>query len=136
MDGLAVTWPLDRNGEFVLYADGSWHVIQRSAGLITMHWISDSDETDIQLIPRAVQSAEQPNGWYGGIPACTGYVDTHYGIDLTETQYLTALLDGLPDNYLPASTEVNNRLTFALAAGQSGTGRLTSSSQTRLAGGR
>lgn len=137
IDGLPVTWPLNRDGSFMVFADGSWNMIQRASGVVTMHWKSDSQASDIYLIPRAEKSLSTPDGWYGGIPTCTGFVDAHYGIDNTEAQWAVEIINnGVPSRGLDPNPDINLRMLFELPSGQSGTGKLQTLSPKALVGGR
>ncbi len=135
LDGLPVTWPLTRDGEFLLRADGAWRLIQRGGGQEIMHWASDSDARDIYQIPSAAKSAEQPYGWYGVAAGCTGYIDAHYGVDVSEAQNFLYLLDGLPEISVVANPYINSLITVALNSGSNGAGLLQTQSRTWLDGG-
>lgn len=134
-DGLPFSWPIDRDGEFTIFANDAWNMVQVQSGAIRMHWKSDFPGDDVNLIPAGEKSAENPYGWYGAIPACTGWVSSHYGAHIDEVANLPYLIEtGIPENALVPDPVLNARVQFSIPGGQAGTGYLQTSSPLRLSG--
>lgn len=134
LDGLPVTWPLVRDGEFMLHAEDSWHMIKRVSGAELMHWQADSNADNVILIPDGAYGPGNLEAWRGIAPLCTGYIDSHYGIDATQAQYLPAFTEGI-EGIVVGSAEVVALLTVAIPDGQTGTASLTTTSRKQLDGG-
>jgi hypothetical protein len=135
-DGLPVTWPLDRDGAFVLYAEDAWHMLQRVSGSILMYWKSDSSFMTVLETSSLPKTEENPGGWYGVAAGCTGYVDAHYNVDHTEAQFFPMFVPGAPQFYVAINPRVNAAIEVSLPAGSNGTGRVESIPAKRLSGGR
>jgi hypothetical protein len=134
-DGLPVTWPLDRDGDFVVYADSGWNMVRRSSGADLMHWKSDSSFLTVGETPAAAKSESQPHGWYGVADGCTGYVNAHYGAEHTEAQYLPYFLNEAAAVFVVPDPRAKLRFSISLPDGQTGYGKLQNIPQTPLTGG-
>jgi hypothetical protein len=132
LDGLPITWPLERNGEFLFFADGAWNMIRRNGGSNVMHWKAESDVNDIYQIPRAEYGPGQLDGWQSVAALCSGYIDAHYGVEITQAQYLQLLTDGVPSLFIEGNARVNNLVAISLQDGQSGLGSLVTTPRKRL----
>jgi hypothetical protein len=109
-DPAEIEWPLMADGEFMLFAEGAWHMIRRTDGAELMHWQADFDTEDIHLIPRGAYGPENLGGWQGIAEGCTGWIDPHYAAPINEARYLNLITEGqdiLP--YIPG-----NSAAFAL----------------------
>lgn len=135
-DGLPVSWPLTRNGEFTMYADGAWHMIRREAGAEVMHWKSDSTYAKVILVPSGDRSETNPTGWYGVAPGCTGWVAAHYGSDHNAAEYIPYFLEGDAGISVPPNPDALALLDIVVAPGNSGSGIVLSAPRQRLSGGK
>jgi hypothetical protein len=127
LDGNAFSWPLNRDGEFAFYAEGSWNMILRTGGVNQMHWRADTDVEDFALIPPYEKSPTYPDAWYGVADGCTGWVSSHYGIDVRTAEVIPTLLEGLPDNFVINNPLIDALVEFSLPSDQTGTGLLATS---------
>lgn len=134
-DGLPVTWPLNRDGQFILFADSAWRMIQRTSGVNIMHWKSDSSHRKVDLTPQGALSAENPEGWHGVAAGCTGWIIAHYNSDVTEASYFPQFFAGVPEFYIFPDPLLTSLVTVALAPGNSGDGRVSSADPAFLTGG-
>lgn len=134
-DGLPVTWPLDRDGEFVIWAENSWNMIRRVSGVNALHWRSDSSHASVNLTPTGDKTAENPEGWYGVAAGCTGWVSAHYAVDHALAGNVAALYVGDPSVHIDTDANLVARISMEVPAPQVGEGRLKNLSA-RLSGGR
>lgn len=89
-----IEWPITANGEYMLFAEGAWHMIMRVGGDELMHWQADFDTENIIAIPRGAYGPENLGGWRGIAPLCTGWLDPHYSAPINEAQYLSFITEG------------------------------------------
>lgn len=134
LDGLPVTWPLVRDGEFMLHAEGSWHMVKRVSSSEQMHWQADSDEDNVIFIPDGAYGPSNLQAWRGIAALCTGYVDAHYGIDATQAQYIPLFTEGI-EGIVDGNAAVMALIAVEIPAGQTGTASLTTSQRRQLDGG-
>lgn len=136
LDGEPVTWPLVRDGEFLLHAEGSWHVIQRLSGVVVLHWQADSDADEVYLIPEGAYGPGNLEAWRGIAALCTGEPLAHIGVDITTADNLQAVIDGIPGYGVSGNPLVAAMISVSLVAGQSGLGNMVTMAKTQLDGGR
>ena len=134
-DGVAVTWPLDRDGQFVLFADNAWRIIQRTGGVNLMHWKSDSSHQKVEQTPSQPKSEENPEGWHGVADGCTGWISAHYNSDVTEASYFAQFFAGIAEYFIFPDPYLSTIMSVALAPGSSGSGRVLSIAEQPLTGG-
>lgn len=130
LDGLPVSYPINRDGVFFLNGAGAWHMIKRQSGVNIMHWSSLSTASELSGIPE--------ESWVGVAPLCTGQPDVHTGADFTTVDYLSFILEGVPE--VPGLIVVNENakklITIGAPPGQLGFGKVLPVTARFLDGGR
>jgi len=118
LDGLPVSYPLTRDGVFFLNSAGAWHMIKRQSGINIMHWSSLSTASELSEIP--VES------WVGIAPLCTGTVDVHTGADFTTVDYLSFIVEGIPEapGLIVVNENAKKLITIGPPPGQLGFGKV------------
>jgi hypothetical protein len=135
-DPSEITWPLTANGEFMLFAEGSWHMIRREGGETIMHWQADYDTDNILLIPRGAYGPENLGGWRGIAPLCDGWVDPHYSAPIAEAQYLSFVTEGFAEApYMPGNSLVASLLEISVPNGANDNKMMIPFSRRNLDGG-
>ena len=136
-DGLPITLPISRNGEFVYWSEGSWNMIRVESGSILMHWKADTNESDVNQIPPGDKTTENPEAWYGAASLCTGWVSSHYGAEVNRMDVVPYMIEtGVPTSNFHPNPLINARIQTSTVPGQDGSGFLTNSiAPTRLIGG-
>jgi hypothetical protein len=134
MDGTAVSWPLDRDGEFVFFADGYWRAIKRVGGDEIESFRTDYQGNEAILYGTLVDPT--PIVWEPVAPLSGGIFLPHKGLDMLQVMFLGTFTEGIPDVFIAGNKRANALVGITYPDGQGGEGHVSETSRIYFDGGR